>query len=58
MLVAGEELRHAVEEWQMKRGTVGPRLTTGFLDGTNPIVDMYELKVGSLMRLWTDMYLV
>ncbi|KAK9822629.1 hypothetical protein WJX81_000355 [Elliptochloris bilobata] len=49
----GEELRTAVEEWQAKRsGTPGtPRLsaasaiTTGFLDGTHPIVDAYELKV-------------
>ena len=45
----------AVEEWQTKRsGTPGtPRLssvsaiTTGFLDGTHPIVDAYELKVGA-----------
>ena len=43
-----------MEEWQTKRsGTPGtPRLssvsaiTTGFLDGTHPIVDAYELKVG------------
>lgn len=45
--VAGEELRAAVEEWQAKRAssTGAPRLTTGFLDGTHPIVDAYELKV-------------
>ena len=45
---AGEELRAAVEEWQQKRGTPvgGQRLTTAFLDGTHPIVDVYELKVG------------
>ena len=44
---AGEELRAAVEEWQAKRSPVPggvPRLTTGFLDGTHPIVDAYELK--------------
>ncbi|EIE20699.1 hypothetical protein COCSUDRAFT_57268 [Coccomyxa subellipsoidea C-169] len=42
----GEELRAAVEEWQTKRAssTGAPRLTTGFLDGTHPIVDAYELK--------------
>ena len=36
-----------MEEWQAKRSHVGgaPRLTTGFLDGTHPIVDAYELKV-------------
>ena len=44
---AGEELRAAVEEWQAKRShsSDAPRLTTGFLDGTHPIVDAYELKV-------------
>lgn len=41
----GEELRGAVEEWQQKRAASGPRLTTGFLDGASPIVDVYELKV-------------
>ncbi|KAI3425893.1 hypothetical protein D9Q98_007866 [Chlorella vulgaris] len=43
----GEELRAAVEEWQQKRGTPAgsQRLTTAFLDGTHPIVDVYELKV-------------
>ncbi|CAL8468092.1 g7631 [Coccomyxa elongata] len=43
----GEELRAAVEEWQAKRASCSgaPRLTTGFLDGTCPIVDAYELKV-------------
>jgi atypical dual specificity phosphatase len=37
-----------VEEWQAKRGTPagGQRLTTAFLDGTHPVVDVYELKVG------------
>ena len=36
-----------MEEWQAKRGSSNgaPRLTTGFLDGTHPIVDAYELKV-------------
>jgi len=36
-----------VEEWQAKRGTPAgaQRLTTAFLDGTHPIVDVYELKV-------------
>lgn len=47
---AGEELRAAVEEWQVKRGTAAAagaqRLTTAFLDGIYPIVDVYELKVG------------
>ncbi|KAK9816445.1 hypothetical protein WJX72_000348 [[Myrmecia] bisecta] len=41
----GEKLRAAVEEWQLKRNVPEPRLTTGFLDGTNPIVDIYELNV-------------
>ncbi|DBA96975.1 TPA: hypothetical protein ACH3X1_001299 [Trebouxia sp. C0004] len=41
----GEELRAAVEEWQTKRAVPEPRLTTGFLDGIQPIVDSYELKV-------------
>ena len=41
----GEELRAAVEEWQDKRNVPQPRLTTGFLDGVQPIVDSYELKV-------------
>ena len=38
-----------MEEWQAKRRPLSggvPRLTTGFLDGTHPIVDAYELKVG------------
>ena len=47
-----------MEEWQTKRsGTPGtPQLscvsaiTTGFLDGTHPIVDAYELKVGPKFR--------
>ncbi len=49
---SGEELRAAVEEWQTKRAssTGAPRLTTGFLDGTHPIVDAYELKA-SLVSL-------
>ena len=42
-----------MEEWQTKRSSAPgtPRLsavsaiTTGFLDGTHPIVDAYELKV-------------
>ena len=35
-----------MEEWQAKRSAASgaPRLTTGFLDGTHPIVDAYELK--------------
>eukprot|EP00887_Chlorella_sp_A99_P007916 scaffold12.g7916.t1 len=42
----GQELRAAVEEWQQKRAAEGaPRLTTGFLDGSSAIVDIYELKV-------------
>ena len=53
----GEELRGAVEEWQQKRAASGPRLTTGFLDGASPIVDVYELKVrlrwvGGLAGSW------
>lgn len=47
-LQTGEELRAAVEEWQAKRRPASecvPHLTTGFLDGTHPIVDAYELKV-------------
>ncbi|GMH39416.1 hypothetical protein BSKO_07314 [Bryopsis sp. KO-2023] len=39
-----EELKKAVLEWQERRG-VERCLTTGFLDGTHPIVDAYELKV-------------
>lgn len=37
-----------MEEWQLKRGSPGgggQRLTTAFLDGTHPVVDVYELKV-------------
>ena len=36
-----------MEEWQQKRaaGAGGQRLTTGFLDGSQPVVDLYELKV-------------
>lgn len=40
-----------MEEWQLKRGSPGgggQRLTTAFLDGTHPVVDVYELKVGRL----------
>ena len=39
-----------MEEWQAKRSAASsaPRLTTGFLDGTHPIVDAYELKASSL----------
>jgi hypothetical protein len=38
-----------VEEWQHKRGTPegGQRLTTAFLDGTHPVVDVYELKASA-----------
>ena len=47
-----------MEEWQAKHcGSPGtPRLSaaspisTGFLDGTHPIVDAYELKVWGLCR--------
>ena len=46
----GEELRAAVEEWQDKRNVPQPRLTTGFLDGVQPIVDSYELKVNMPMQ--------
>lgn len=44
----GEELRSAVEEWQTKHSSsvTATRLTTGFLDGTHPVVDAYELKAG------------
>jgi len=56
----GHALAAAVEEWQAKkngvRGSDGceavsprleghPKLTTGFLDGTHVVVDIYELKV-------------
>ncbi len=41
----GEELKAAVGEWQ-SRHALERVLTTGFLDGTHPIVDTYELKVG------------
>ncbi|GIL52360.1 hypothetical protein Vafri_8251, partial [Volvox africanus] len=40
----GEELKAAVGEWQ-SRHRLDKVLTTGFLDGTHPIVDTYELKV-------------
>lgn len=40
----GYDLKHAVDAWQAKNG-VERVLTTGFLDGTHPIVDTYELKV-------------
>lgn len=43
--MAGRELRGAVDEWQRKRSSPGPLLTTGFLDGVRPVVDVYELKV-------------
>lgn len=41
-----------MEEWQAKRSHASraPRLTTGFLDGTHPIVDAYELKVSLLQH--------
>lgn len=42
----GEELKAAVGEWQ-SRHALERVLTTGFLDGTHPIVDTYELKVGA-----------
>ncbi|KAK9806465.1 hypothetical protein WJX73_010630 [Symbiochloris irregularis] len=49
MRTRGEELRVALEEWQDRRFSLTEdspsRLTTGFLDGNNPIVDIYELKV-------------
>lgn len=43
----GEEMRAAVDEWQAKhsRPDMPLQLTTGFLDGTSPVVDIYELKV-------------
>ena len=40
----GYDLKDAVDAWQAKHG-VERVLTTGFLDGTHPIVDTYELKV-------------
>lgn len=40
-------LRSAAEEWQQRHG-VARVLTMGFLSGAQPIVDMYELKVGLL----------
>ena len=33
-----EELRAAVEEWQAKRAPGAHRLTTGFLEGSHPVV--------------------
>jgi hypothetical protein len=38
------ELREAIAEWQ-GRHAAGRVLSTGFLDGTHPIVDAYELGV-------------
>jgi hypothetical protein len=38
-------LRAAADEWQQRRGFERV-LTMGFLSGTQPIVDLYELKVG------------
>ena len=59
---AGEELRAALEEWQDRRLTTADapsRLSTGFLDGNNPIVDIYELKVScSLPGGTTDVVLL
>ena len=59
-MLAGEELRAAVEEWQAKRSHASgaPRLTTGFLDGTHPIVDAYELKASRKARLTPHIWLV
>lgn len=49
MRTRGVEMRSAMEEWQDRRfseqDNAPSRLTTGFLDGNNPIVDIYELKV-------------
>jgi len=55
---AGEELQRAVEDWQAKRsgapgapnGAAPSGITTGFLDGTHPIVDAYELKARPAAR--------
>lgn len=37
-----------MEDWQAKSGASGLCMTTGFLDGTQPVVDIYELKVPQL----------
>lgn len=46
------ELRNALEKWQSRSSDTGPcskryemTLTTGFLQGIRPVVDLYELKV-------------
>eukprot|EP00889_Picochlorum_renovo_P002419 jgi/Picre1/29449/NNA_004837.t1 len=46
------ELRNALEKWQSRSSDAGPcskryemTLTTGFLQGIRPVVDLYELKV-------------
>lgn len=41
----GVQLREAVDEWTARNGVARGELTTGFLDGTHPLVDVYELKV-------------
>lgn len=53
----GDELRRAVGEWQA-RHALERVLTTGFLDGTHPTVDTYELKVytSACMRMRTYMH--
>lgn len=47
----GVQLRQAVEEWTARNGVAHGVLTTGFLDGTHPLVDIYELKV-RVCPLW------
>ena len=63
---AGEELRAALEEWQDRRADESSkactetrsRLTTGFLDGSHPVVDCYELKVLSLRAAGCPVFLL
>lgn len=40
----GKELKEAIVDWQ-KRHNEKDLISTGFLDGASPIVDIYELKL-------------
>jgi len=41
-----QALKAAADEWQVRHG-VERILTCGFLSGAQPVVDLYELKVGA-----------
>jgi len=44
LLFLGKELKAAIGDWQ-KRHNEKDHISTGFLDGASPIVDIYELKL-------------